>query len=262
MHNEELTAKIPLIMDAISNFFTPMLSTMYAVQINLYQHIYASVHEYATSQGLTSTDNVVEEFESRFEPKRLEIEGSVKSLREGKIAKTPYGEGNSGKPGLFSRKSSASVPTVKPTPSRTATATSPPPPPYAPQDTRKPSISSYKSPPPPPSAASLTPSRNTGSGVEDPSLSYSATRASSSSSVASDAAKKRAPPPPPPPKPSVSPKPEFVTAIYDFAGQSAGDLSFRTGDRIKIVKKTDSLEDWWQGELNGTRGSFPRNYCE
>jgi amphiphysin len=85
--------------------------------------------------------------------------------------------------------------------------------------------------------------------------------ASSSVSAASIAAKKKKPPPPIPTKrlPSV-PQAQYVTAIFDFDGQAEGDLSFRDGDRIRIVKKTDSVDDWWDGEINGTTGCFPANY--
>jgi SH3 domain len=53
-----------------------------------------------------------------------------------------------------------------------------------------------------------------------------------------------------------------VTALYDFGGQGEGDLVFKEGDRIKVIKKTESTDDWWQGELRGVRGSFPANYCQ
>lgn len=43
----------------------------------------------------------------------------------------------------------------------------------------------------------------------------------------------------------VSPRPEFAEALYDFEAQAPGDLSFRVGDRITIVKKTTSPNDWW-----------------
>ena len=107
--------------------------------------------------------------------------------------------------------------------------------------------SSFKKAPPPP----------------PPSSSYSAapppySPAASSSSVAS-AAGKRAPPPPPlkpKPKPPV-PQVVYVSAVYDFEAQAEGDLSFRAGDRIELVKKTDSQEDWWTGRLNGQEGVFP-----
>lgn len=75
-------------------------------------------------------------------------------------------------------------------------------------------------------------------------------------------AKKKPPPPPPPKRMGLSPKFNFVTAIYSFDGMSIGDLSFKEGDRIKVTKKTESKDDWWEGELAGRKGSFPANYCE
>ncbi|EEB94593.1 hypothetical protein MPER_06566 [Moniliophthora perniciosa FA553] len=111
---------------------------------------------------------------------------------------------------------------------------------------------SKKAPPPPPSSSSLAapPPPYSPSGV--------------GSSAASAAAAKKAPPPPPPlkPKPSLTPKPKFVVALYDFQAQAEGDLSFNVGDRIEIMEKTASAEDWWTGRLNGQVGSFPGNYVQ
>jgi amphiphysin len=86
-------------------------------------------------------------------------------------------------------------------------------------------------------------------------------KASTSSGTISVAGKKK-PPPPPPKKRTLSSQGEFVTAVYEFAGQGSGDLAFREGDRIKVVKKTASTDDWWEGELNGMVGSFPANYVK
>lgn len=74
------------------------------------------------------------------------------------------------------------------------------------------------------------------------------------------AAKKKAPPPPP--KRIQSSNEQWVTALYTFTGQENDDLAFEEGDRIKVVKKTDSTDDWWDGELRGVRGRFPANYVE
>lgn len=64
----------------------------------------------------------------------------------------------------------------------------------------------------------------------------------------------------------MAPKPrstsQFVTALYDFTAQADGDLSFRAGDQIELVKRTDSKEDWWTGRIDGHEGSFPANYCQ
>lgn len=66
----------------------------------------------------------------------------------------------------------------------------------------------------------------------------------------------------PPQPPRMAAKPELLTAIYDFLGEQATDLSFRKGDRITVVKKTDSTNDWWTGRIGTREGSFPRNYCQ
>jgi amphiphysin len=67
------------------------------------------------------------------------------------------------------------------------------------------------------------------------------------------------PPPPPPlkPKPKSEPPKQYVVAVYDFEAQADGDLSFKAGDRIEVVEKTTSAEDWWTGKLNGVQGVFP-----
>lgn len=119
-----------------------------------------------------------------------------------------------------------------------------------------------KAPPPPPSLGSTAPPP------------YSASAAGSA--AASAAAAKRAPPPPPPlkPKPKVEPPVQYVVALYDFAPQvciesnppvillltyvqAEGDLEFSAGDRIEVVKRTESTEDWWTGRLDGREGVFP-----
>jgi hypothetical protein len=48
-------------------------------------------------------------------------------------------------------------------------------------------------------------------------------------------------------------------ALYDFAAQQSGDLSFRKGDIITITKEDGN---WWEGECNGNSGVFPANYVE
>ncbi|KAL3229731.1 LAS seventeen-binding protein 3 [Nakaseomyces bracarensis] len=64
-----------------------------------------------------------------------------------------------------------------------------------------------------------------------------------------------------PPRSTSSGIPKAV-ALYSFAGEEAGDLPFRKGDVITIIKKSDSQNDWWTGKVNGREGIFPANYVE
>lgn len=53
-----------------------------------------------------------------------------------------------------------------------------------------------------------------------------------------------------------------AVAMYNFPGQESGDLPFRKGDVINIIKKSESQNDWWTGRCNGKEGIFPANYVE
>ncbi|GAA5804817.1 hypothetical protein HPULCUR_010325 [Helicostylum pulchrum] len=70
--------------------------------------------------------------------------------------------------------------------------------------------------------------------------------------------KKKRPPPPPPP--SKGTKKEFVEALYDLEGSLQGDLSFSVGDRIEVLEKSDTSDDWWKGKIGNQVGMFPANY--
>ena len=91
----------------------------------------------------------------------------------------------------------------------------------------------------------------------------SAASSTVSSSAASIAAKKKPPPPVPVKRiASAAATVPYVTALYDFEGQNEGDLVFREGDRIRVVMRTGSTDDWWEGELRGRVGVFPANYVK
>lgn len=51
-------------------------------------------------------------------------------------------------------------------------------------------------------------------------------------------------------------------ALYTFKGEQPGDLPFKKGDVIDILKKSDTTDDWWSGRNNGVSGIFPANYVE
>lgn len=60
-------------------------------------------------------------------------------------------------------------------------------------------------------------------------------------------------PTPPPPKPN-----RVVQALYSLDSTEAGELSFKEGDRIEVIREDPS--GWWEGKLDGKMGRFPSNY--
>jgi len=121
---------------------------------------------------------------------------------------------------------------------------------------------SKKAPPPPPSLKGQA-SQASGydTGVAPPPYSAGTVSGSQTNPVAN----KRPPPPAPAskpkPKPAEPPK-KYVVALYDFAAQADGDLEFKAGDRIELVERTASAEDWWTGKVGGRQGVFPGNYVQ
>ncbi|KAE8225365.1 hypothetical protein CF319_g1883 [Tilletia indica] len=111
---------------------------------------------------------------------------------------------------------------------------------------------------PPPFASS-----SSSSAAAAPPPAYSAS--SAGSAAAASASTKRAPPPPPTkPKPGMSAeKPrDYVVALYDYVAAASTDISFKAGDQIEIVNRTESTQDWWTGRINGQEGLFPANYVK
>ncbi|KAK4444634.1 hypothetical protein QBC34DRAFT_385014 [Podospora aff. communis PSN243] len=70
-----------------------------------------------------------------------------------------------------------------------------------------------------------------------------------------------------------APKPNFASkqammkkneaiALFTFEADQPGDLSFKKGDIITVLKKTDSENDWWTGMIGTRHGIFPSNYVK
>ncbi|GAB7363387.1 hypothetical protein MBLNU230_g3665t1 [Neophaeotheca triangularis] len=77
---------------------------------------------------------------------------------------------------------------------------------------------------------------------------------------------------PPPGRPS-APKPSFgrtksaagpgqAVAKFTFDADQPGDLGFKKGEVITIVKRTESESDWWTGRIGDREGIFPSNYVD
>ena len=53
---------------------------------------------------------------------------------------------------------------------------------------------------------------------------------------------------------------DYGTALYDFTGSAADELSFKKGDRIEITEIVS--DDWLKGRLGGHQGMFPRTFIQ
>ncbi|KAJ5993800.1 hypothetical protein N7451_009524 [Penicillium sp. IBT 35674x] len=53
-----------------------------------------------------------------------------------------------------------------------------------------------------------------------------------------------------------------VVALYTFDADQEGDLGFKKGDIITIIKRTEKAEDWWTGRIGDRVGIFPSNYVD
>ncbi|KAH7381372.1 hypothetical protein DE146DRAFT_284088 [Phaeosphaeria sp. MPI-PUGE-AT-0046c] len=51
-------------------------------------------------------------------------------------------------------------------------------------------------------------------------------------------------------------------AKFTFDADQPGDLGFKKGEVITILKKTDNETDWWTGRIGTREGIFPSNYVE
>ena len=47
-------------------------------------------------------------------------------------------------------------------------------------------------------------------------------------------------------------------AKFTFDAEAAGDLGFKKGDIVTILRRTDKEEDWWTGRIGDRTGIFPR----
>ncbi|MCJ1312293.1 hypothetical protein MMC25_005967 [Agyrium rufum] len=63
-------------------------------------------------------------------------------------------------------------------------------------------------------------------------------------------------------KPKQTPGQGQAVALYTFDAAQPGDLGFKKGDLITIVKRTESAADWWTGRIGDREGIFPSNYVD
>lgn len=276
-------------MAATFTLVPPILAAIVLVQNRLLGLYYTTLHQYCQDHEFPSPpppmEEVIAAWSDSFMPVKREFE-AISCIAHGKAARLPMNmpegppsPGGQRKPSVSSNNGLTRT-TSGLIPSGSANR-EPSPGPMPPRPQRIPSSTSLNaSTPRPPNNLGVPTEFTTASGYgTSPGSvrsrsdyfggnaatrpSTASTTASATSAMSSIAATKKKPPPPPPKRIGSTKPPEtFVVALYTFAGQGAGDLSFQEGDRIKVVKKTGTDQDWWLGELNGIQGSFPANYCK
>lgn len=296
--DEHLRQVLPPILVAVFSLLPYILAAQIEIQNTLLGHYYTSVYTYCSQEGFPNPappmDEVVRLWSDAFLPVQREVE-SLSMIACGKAVRMPMALQDKPSNGYLSngnrRPSAHSALSARghsPSPARKL----PPSPEY---DNKPTKISSSPLPsgnfllsPTEQTPASTSPASssvyqtpmsafspagpNTDYFSRDrqaSNTSHALATPSSMSSLASSTAtstlpigKKKPPPPPPPPRMNSQQNWNFVTALYDFGGQGEGDLVFKEGDRIRVLKQTESKDDWWQGELKGVKGAFPANYCE
>jgi hypothetical protein len=280
--DENLRNTLPRLLTTVFSLLPHLLAAQIQIQNSLLAHYYTQIASYCTEENFPNPSppmgEVIRFWEDAFKPIQREAE-SIGMLATGKAVRQSMRlelEGHSNGYNGFRRPSNQSYSRgTSVSPARAL--------PPSPNSEAKPA---KISPSPSPSAISLLThsehvmlsptSTVTSSSAHTPGLAsfspagptadyFSRDRQASTNSIASSSLSaqiqsKKKPPPPPPRIPSQ--QHVFVTALYDFDGQGDGDLVFKEGDRIRIIKKTESTDDWWQGELRGVKGAFPANYCQ
>jgi hypothetical protein len=94
-------------------------------------------------------------------------------------------------------------------------------------------------------------------GSQSRSMTFAADGADDLASIAAAKPKKSPPARPTAPKPAYKGKEDLpqVVAKFDFKAEQEGDLGFKKGDIITVLKKTDSDNDWWYVSLKPSTNS-------
>ncbi|KAG8525785.1 uncharacterized protein KY384_000545 [Bacidia gigantensis] len=275
--DERLRSGLPPIINAAFSILPHLLAALIMIQNSLLAQYYTSLHEYCDEEGFrippTSASEIISAWDADLKPVKHQIETGIACVATGKAVHRPmriedkHGSttGMNIRNGIANQRRPSGHPTMPPSPAISAVSEPP-----SGEGNPRPRISSVPSQ----TSLSLATPNYSSSAVTSPSPGDSGAHApagpradyfgrdrlASNSSMASIAAKKK-PPPPPPPKKLPSSQGDWVVAMYDYPGEGDGDLSFKDGDRIRVTKKTDSTDEWWEGDLKGVKGSFPANYC-
>lgn len=224
-YNNLLKDELPKLFQLEQEFIKPLFQSFYYMQLN----IFYTLHERMQRCDIGYFD-LTKDIEEAFEDKRGDTQERAEALSIVRFKTTGQrrplsGVGVGGRPALGASKPQGLLTAGSVTPEKTS-----------PKFGHFPTEDAGEASAPPPYSASTKPGLSV---------------------LVSGKAK---PPPPPKPKPtrlSGAPPPETVTALYDYAAQAEGDLSFRAGDVIEIIQRTPNENEWWSGKVNGKQGQFP-----
>ncbi|KAK0719581.1 BAR domain-containing protein [Lasiosphaeris hirsuta] len=246
--NDLLKDELPKLFKLERDFIQPLFQSFYYMQLN----IFYTLHEKMQHCDIGYFDLTLD-LEEAFHKKRGDVQEraeklSIVKFKTSGLKKPPkYGP----KPQALLEGGTKPAGLLTPGPTSAASGSTSPRPPWQRE------ADDAEHPPPPYSLATVP-------GAAAP-ISPSLGSSPKVQALAAVAAAKAKPPPPPKPKPSrlsVQPAVEMVTALYDYSAQAEGDLSFRAGDVIEIITRTQNDNEWWTGKLNGKQGQFPGNYVK
>ncbi|KAJ8091332.1 BAR adaptor protein Hob1 [Marasmius tenuissimus] len=234
--NTALKNDLPRFMQMSTEFVDPLFHSLFYMQLNIFYLILEKMNGFAEDTKYDISNIPGSQIQSNYEEQRTDAWSQIEEMNITKRIISTSKMVQTNRQGSVMGRAPSTASSLGRAPSTASSLSA--------------SSSFKKAPPPPPGSQAAAPPP------------YSPSPAGSAAAAA--AATKRAPPPPPPlkPKPQLAPKPQIVVALYDFDAQADGDLSFKVGDRIEIVEKTTSSEDWWTGRLNGQQGVFPGNYVQ
>ncbi|KAI1001555.1 Regulator of cytoskeleton and endocytosis [Podosphaera aphanis] len=244
-YNDLLKEELPTLFGLEREFIKPLFQSFYYMQLNVF---------YTLHQKMQGCDigyfNLHLDIEEGFELKRGDIREQAEALSITKFKTAGFKRPPRIAPKLGAPPGRLTIEGSKP----------PPKPAVKPLTIKAPPPKSFNdetvTPPPPYTSPMSGPGRS--NNISNRHNSLPATRVS--------VAKSKGPAPPPPkPKPAklcASPAVETATALYDFEAQAEGDLSFKAGDIIEIVQRTNFENEWWVGKLRGKQGQFPGNYVK
>jgi amphiphysin len=267
--NDLLKEELPKLFALEREFIQPLFQSFYYMQLN----IFYTLHEKMQGCDIGYFDLTLD-IEEAFHKKRGDIQEQAEKLSivrfktSGMKRPPKYGPP---KPALEGTKPAGLL-----TAGSTASS-APSPSTLAPRPAWQRDSDNSEQPPPPYTAGPVSPALGNGlkpsslaapvsPGLGKPTSPVSPSFGNGNVSALAAAAAAKSKPPPPKPKPKkLAANPtaaEMVTALYDYAAQAEGDLSFRAGDVIEIVTRTQNENEWWIGMLHGKQGQFPGTCCE